>query len=82
MKRYRTTISSRSKRRRLAFQALCDRRVLAAIAVTTTADVVDDTDGEVSLREAIETANATTEADEITKSASVTGLAETIRTAP
>ncbi len=44
------------KRKRLSFEVLEDRKVLANISVTTLADVVAD-DGLISLREAVEAAN-------------------------
>jgi len=52
-------------RRRLLFEALETRRVLATFTVTSTADTVDDTDGETTLREAIIAANADEIADTI-----------------
>ncbi len=51
-----------SRRRRTGFargfEPLEDRRLLANYNVTTTADVVNPTDGKLSLREAIDLANA------------------------
>ena len=69
--RKRFSVASQRKtssptRRLLALQRLDDRRVLAAIVVTTVSDVIDANDGETSLREAIVAANATSESDVIT----------------
>lgn len=58
-----------ARRRRstvLTLQSLEERRLLATYAVTTALDVVDDADGEVSLREAIEFANQNPGQDTIT----------------
>ncbi len=56
----------RQQRRRLIVEALEDRRLLAVFEVTTVDDIVDATDGVVSLREAIESANTNAGADTIT----------------
>ncbi len=57
--------SSRRRRWVRKFEALEDRRLLANYNVTTTADVVDPNDGKLSLREAIDLANAHPGADVI-----------------
>ncbi|MGI9515401.1 MAG: right-handed parallel beta-helix repeat-containing protein [Pirellulaceae bacterium] len=49
----------------LALETLEPRRVLATLVVTTTADVIDPLDGDLSLREAIITANINGEDDVI-----------------
>ncbi|MEM8912793.1 MAG: GEVED domain-containing protein [Planctomycetota bacterium] len=49
----------RPRRRRLSYELLERRRVLASILVTTHQDIVDADDGETSLREAITQANST-----------------------
>src|SRR5262245_42131856 len=53
------------RRTRLQLESLEDRLVPATINVTTFADIVNANDGKVSLREAINMANATNEADTI-----------------
>ena len=57
--------------RRLHIEALEDRLVLATFTVTTNLDVVDASDGVLSLREAIADANAAADADTIETSPSV-----------
>lgn len=59
--------------RRLCAELLEDRRQLAAVTVTTHLDVVDAGDGLTSLREAIQTTNAASGADEIFFDASLSG---------
>ncbi len=56
----------RMSRRLLKFESLEGRRVLATFAVTTPTDVVDEFDGQVSLREAVAAANTSAGVDEIT----------------
>ena len=51
--------------RRLCAELLEDRRQLSAVTVTTHLDVVDAVDGLISLREAIQTTNSSSGADEI-----------------
>jgi hypothetical protein len=50
---------------RRSFEALEDRRLLTVMNVTTFADVLDDTDGQLSLREAVIEANSSPGDDEI-----------------
>ncbi len=52
-------------RRHLAIDPLEDRRMLAVLNVTTTADVIDPNDGQMSLREAIIASNTTPGTDTI-----------------
>lgn len=59
--------------RRLCAELLEDRRQLAAVTVTTHLDVVNAGDGLISLREAIQTTNAASGADEIYFDASLSG---------
>lgn len=66
-------------RRPLKFEPLEGRRVLATFAVTTPVDVVDEFDGEVSLREAVAAANATAGFDQITFAPTAFDGAATIR---
>jgi hypothetical protein len=53
----RRSTKRRNVVRRMEFECLEPRRLLASLFVTTLADVVDPHDGVVSIREAIETAN-------------------------
>ncbi len=57
----------RQRRRKLigTFESLEDRRLLTTFHVTTTADLLDPADGKLSLREAIDLANAHPGADTI-----------------
>ncbi len=64
--------------RRLGFEALEKRRVLASLVVTTAGDTVDPDDGVLSLREAISLANQNAEADEITFDRSLDGVPITL----
>ena len=59
--------------RRLRLETLEMRRVLAALSVTTAADVVDENDSVISLREAIELANSSIGPDTITFDPAVFG---------
>lgn len=61
----KTRRPARRGTRKLDFENLEPRRVLASLFVTTLADVVDPNDGLVSLREAVQTANSNGEADVI-----------------
>ncbi len=56
---------NRRRHRRLRLETLEVRRVLATFIVTTATDVVDTNDSLTSLREAIDSANGTTGADNI-----------------
>ncbi len=66
-------IHVRKRRRNLIVEALEDRRLLAAIQVTTHLDVVDANDGFVSLREAIAATNVSVDDNEITFAPAING---------
>ena len=78
--------------RRLFAETLEDRRMLAAVAVSNASEVVDGnvssitdlinnpgSDGTISLREAIQAANATTDADQITFNSTVFASLQSIK---
>src|SRR5262245_46801848 len=60
-----STLGQSAYRRALRLEPLEDRRMLAVITVTTTADTVNFNDGVTSLREAIFAANTVPGADTI-----------------
>ena len=81
--------------RQLRFEAMEDHRMLAAVTVTTNLDVVDGNvssisslvankgaDGDISLREAVQAANADTTADTITFDSTLNGGRLTLSPAP
>lgn len=75
----RSRLASRRPRNVRCAETLESRQLPAIITVTTLRDLVSDTDGKTSLREAITQANATVEADEIVLPAGTYGISRSGR---